>query len=290
MEPDLVRLVLIVLGVLLVVGIYLWDRYKHAPPRRRPRRRRHMPGDLPRAEASPEVPQPDPDPELESDLGIDVDNPAPVQRRATAAKEKASGGRPVREEAPLDPEPEAFDSWSLTAETAGDPQFSMDLSFEAEGRSDYLGHHPGDTVDVERLIVVVNVIGSGAQIGGAALQRACAGAGLEAGEMSIYHRRDPAAGGVLFSVANMVEPGVFPFDEMEGFTTPGVSLFTQLPGVRDGVEIYQDMLDTARHLAANLGAELQDERHNKLTRQMQEHTRERIIEHRRRLRLARSRR
>ena len=152
MEPDLVRLVLIVLGVLLVVGIYLWDRYKHAPPRRRPRRRRHMPGDLPRAEASPEVPQPDPDPELESDLGIDVDNPAPVQRRATAAKEKASGGRPVREEAPLDPEPEAFDSWSLTAETAGDPQFSMDLSFEAEGRSDYLGHHPGDTVDVERLM------------------------------------------------------------------------------------------------------------------------------------------
>jgi cell division protein ZipA len=107
--------------------------------------------------------------------------------------------------------------------------------------------------------------------------------------MSIYHRQDPAAGGVLFSMANMVEPGVFPLDAMDSFTTPGVSLFTQLPGVRDGVEIYENMLDSARRLASELGAELQDERHNKLTRQMQEHTRERVIEHRRRLRLARSR-
>ena len=49
-------------------------------------------------------------------------------------------------------------------------------------------------------------------------------------------------------------------------------------------------LSTAERLADLLHAELQDERHNKLTRQMQEHTRESIIEHRRKIRLARSRR
>jgi hypothetical protein len=38
-----------------------------------------------------------------------------------------------------------------------------------------------------------------------------------------------------------------------------------------------------------LRAEVQDERRNKLTRQMQEHTREAIIEHERKVKLARRR-
>ena len=54
---------------------------------------------------------------------------------------------------------------------------------------------------------------------------------------------------------------------MAAFTTPGLSLFTQLPGVRDGIEIYNDMLAVGGRLATLLHAELQDERHNKLTRQ-----------------------
>ena len=33
MDPDLVRLILVVLGILLVAGIYLWDRYKRSVPR-----------------------------------------------------------------------------------------------------------------------------------------------------------------------------------------------------------------------------------------------------------------
>jgi cell division protein ZipA len=108
--------------------------------------------------------------------------------------------------------------------------------------------------------------------------------------MSIYHCEDPGGRGVLFSMASMVEPGVIPFDALDSYETPGLSMFTQLPGVRDGVEIYDRMLVAARRLAQDLGAELQDDRHNKLTRQMQDHVRESIIEHRRRLQLARSRR
>ena len=275
---------LIVLGVLLVVGIYLWDRYKHTQPRSRPKRRRRVPGDMSGTAAPQEMSSPEPD------LGLDEPASSPAREPAAPVAFSGDEARPARHAPELDPEPVEIDGWSVSADSPADGQFSMDLSFDAEGRSDYLGGHANDADDVERLIIVVNVIGTGAPIGGMALQRACASVGLEAGEMSIYHRLDPAAGGALFSVANMVEPGVFPFDDMDGFTTPGVSLFTQLPGVRDGIDIYENMLDTARRLAVELGAELQDERHNKLTRQMQEHTRERIIEHRRRLRLARSRR
>ena len=41
MDPDIVRLILAVLGVLLVAGIYFWDRYRRALPRFR------MPGRTP---------------------------------------------------------------------------------------------------------------------------------------------------------------------------------------------------------------------------------------------------
>lgn len=279
MDPDLVRLVLIVLGVLLVVGIYLWDRFKRSVPRSRPQRRRRSPAAFDGAETDAAVSTPDaaveaverreqPHSQPPEAQPVDVDRPTPPQP------------------APEGPDASATDDWSdLT--NAAEPQFSMDLSFSAD--ADHGGR--GEAAmpdDIEHLIVVIHVIGRDRPISGPVLEKACAELGLQGGDMSIYHRRGPD-GGVMFSMASMVEPGIFPFDDMAAFETPGLSLFTQLPGVRDGIETYEAMLQTAQRLATALKAELQDDRHNKLTRQMQEHTRESIIEHRRRVRLARSR-
>lgn len=281
MDPDLVRLILIVLGVALVVAIYLWDRLKHAAPRHRPRRRNvAMPAD-PSAPDEALVHREEPSlndvPETVAAMPSEVAEarPAPRAHRADAVS-------------PLDPEPVALDSWATPGRDDA-PQFSMDLSFDAHGDSDYLNTDPALLNDVERKIVVVNVVARDGGFSGGALDRACNGAGLVPGEMSIYHHHDPRSGRVLFSMASMVEPGTFPLDDMAGFVTPGVSLFTQLPGARDGVEIYDTMLATGKHLAKLLQGELQDERHNKLTRQMEEHTRESIIAHRHKIRLARSR-
>ena len=143
--------------------------------------------------------------------------------------------------------------------------------------------------EVERKIVVINIVRRDGGLSGTMIEKACAAAGLSLGDMSIYHRQVTGSGQVLFSMASMVEPGTFPADGMAGFSTPGLTLFTQLPGIRDGIEIYDEMLAAAERLAKLLQAELQDEGHNKLTRQMQEHTRESIIEHRRKIKLARSR-
>ena len=189
----------------------------------------------------------------------------------------------------LDPDPADIGDWS---DTAGDqdPQFSMELNFDAHQDNDYLSTDPALYDEVERKIIVINLVRRDGAFSGAAIEKACSATGLVPGEMSIYHRHDGDSGPVLFSMASMLEPGNFPVGEMQGFATPGLSLFTQLPGVRDGVEIYDEMLSTAERLAKLLHAELQDEGHNKLTRQMQEHTRESIIEHRRKIRLARSRR
>ena len=62
----------------------------------------------------------------------------------------------------------------------------------------------------------------------------------------------------MFSVASLVKPGTLDPAEAEGFATPGLSVFLQLPGPLRPVAAFQDMLDTARGLARALNAELYD--------------------------------
>lgn len=76
------------------------------------------------------------------------------------------------------------------------------------------------------------------------------------GEMSIFHRHQDNAGTgkVIFSMANMVKPGVFDPDTMEQFTTPGVVLFLTLPCYGDALMNFSNMLNSAQQLADDLDA------------------------------------
>ncbi|BDM64935.1 cell division protein ZipA [Shewanella sp. NFH-SH190041] len=80
------------------------------------------------------------------------------------------------------------------------------------------------------------------------------------GEMHIFHRHEDNAGTgkVLFSMANMVKPGVFDPDNMEQFNTPGVVMFMTLPCYGDPVMNFSIMLNSACQLADDLGAEVLD--------------------------------
>ena len=82
------------------------------------------------------------------------------------------------------------------------------------------------------------------------------------GEMNIFHRHEDNAGTgkVLFSLANMVEPGIFDPDHMEQFTTHGVVLFIALPCYGDALRNFSIMLNSAHQLADDLDAELLDGR------------------------------
>jgi cell division protein ZipA len=281
MDPDLLRLLLVVLGVLLVLGIYLWDRYQRAVPPARNRRvieEPTEPGVQQDTPATRDHPA-DADPYWDDPIGSDW--------REGATRGHAAASRASQQLDP-DPDPAAIAAWSTTA-AAEEPQLSMGLRFDAHGDADYLSADPDLQDDVERKLIVIHVASRHGSMAGPAIEQACAAADLELGDMSIYHRRDAATGQVLFSVASMVEPGSFPRDGMAQFRTPGLVLFSQLPGAREGTEIYEAMLEAAAGLATRLQAEVQDEHRNKLTRQMQDHMRESIIEHRRKVRLARSR-
>jgi cell division protein ZipA len=64
---------------------------------------------------------------------------------------------------------------------------------------------------------------------------------------------------------------------MTGFSTPGVTLFLQLPCAISAVEAFDDFVKTAERLAVELGGELRDERHAVLTHQTLMLVRESIV-------------
>ena len=128
----------------------------------------------------------------------------------------------------------------------------------------------------EEMIVVVHVAAPrGRRLSGRDLIPALEEAGLEYGEMQIFHYRDEH-GRAVFSAASMVKPGTLEPERMEEIATPGVSFFLRLPGPRDGVTAFDEMLTAATRVAARLDGELLDESRSVLTNQTAQHTRERI--------------
>jgi len=108
---------------------------------------------------------------------------------------------------------------------------------------------------------------------------------LRFGDMNFFHRHEFEAGrgAIQFSVANMMQPGVFDIDNMSDFTTPGLVFFLSLPGPEDMMKAYDYMLETAQAVARNLGGDVLDESRSALTRQTLEHSRQKIRELERRL-------
>lgn len=103
---------------------------------------------------------------------------------------------------------------------------------------------------------------------------------LRFGDMNFFHRHEYAAGrgAIQFSVANMMKPGVFDIDNMQGLTTPGLVFFVTLPGPDDMMQAYDYMLETAQAVARNLDGDVLDESRSVITKQATEHARQQIRE------------
>jgi cell division protein ZipA len=114
---------------------------------------------------------------------------------------------------------------------------------------------------------------------GPVLLGALAAAKLEFGDMQIFHRIEMVNGQekILFSVANIREPGIFDLSEMENFTSEGVVLFMQVPGSVDAVRAFDAMVESARILADNLSSRICDATHSLITNQTISHMREEVI-------------
>lgn len=132
-----------------------------------------------------------------------------------------------------------------------------------EGRGADTGADAGSSVG---MIVQVYVVAAGRPFPGDRLVATAARHGLFPGDMGIFHRRKDEGGHsvALFSMANLVDPGTFPFAAMRDFQTRGVVLFAQLAGTPSDLLIFDELVQVATALADHLGGVLQRQDRSRL--------------------------
>lgn len=141
----------------------------------------------------------------------------------------------------------------------------------------------------EKVVVVYVGAHEGQRFEGEQIAAALEAVRMVPGEHRIWHRRGRSELGrfTLFSVASMVEPGYLdPQQTLPRLQTPGLAFFLQLPLPVDSEEALDAMLASAYHVSRHLDGLLLDSTRSTLTRQVAEHLREQLREHRRQLHIA----
>lgn len=156
----------------------------------------------------------------------------------------------------------------------------MEINFGDEAIDDMPSMSATDTkitekaTEVEPQVIVLSVVMPEGQVmSGAALLPTLLTLGLKYGEMNIFHRHQDNAGNgkVTFSLANMMNPGTFDLDDIENFSTQGITLFMTLPNAGDAFEVFEQMLNAAKQLAVEFKGQLLDDKRSVMTKQTEQH-------------------
>lgn len=260
MDSNVLRLILLILGIVLVAGIYLWDRRKHVDSRffKRQSVRRNRQHDTSLFDNEE---QPDADSVSEYDENYEGEIVSPVRTRSS---EDVSFS--VNNEQTLDPVSNQMDDLSFSARDAFQ-------EFEAGAK-------------LPTKILQVNIVARNNDISGQMILDLASELDMQLGEFNIFHRMDPKTGKSVFSMANIVEPGSFDPDDMQNFKTPGLTIFSQLPAPVDCVKVFSEMMNVAKRISYIVGAEMQDSTHSVMTSQSIEHERDELVQYKQKLQLA----
>lgn len=162
-------------------------------------------------------------------------------------------------------------SMSFSA-SAGDEQHHQ--QYQAEDET------PQTEAVANEVLILYVLMPEGQDINGAMLLPSLLTLGFKYGEMNIFHRHQDSAGSgeVLFSLANMFNPGTFDLEEMDKLQTRGLSLFMTLPGPGEALQNFNLMHNAAKKLAEEFGGQVLDGQRSMLTVQTVRHYVERIRE------------
>lgn len=227
MDRDTVRIIILVVGALVIAGIYVWGRYRQKILDTLERSSEFDVSEFETEEETEELPWAGSEPEPEAAVECREIDEAPVVSRPS---ETAQGQ-------PAEAVPERHSESASTSGALGAPF----------------------------LIQLRVVKGGGARFPGEGLRDALIDLDLVYGEMGIFHRYDSAYREPLFSVASLVEPGTFPVNDMENFRTPGVVFFFQPAKVPEPLDVFDDLVETCRMLAGVLDGTVLDENRTELT-------------------------
>lgn len=197
------------------------------------------------------------------DMGLEDDTSDSALRRGTGAKVKSFASA-VKQ---ANQRKERGDAIDFSSEFESYPEEVMDIDQVAE--IDQVSD-----IEQEEKIVTVNITARNQKFNGADLKRVFEAHGYKFGKMSIYHCSLEQK--KVFSVANLVKPGSFDVDNMDSFTTPGITLFMRLPVTLDADVAFDFLIREATDLAEELGGQLRDADRSTLSKQTIQHMREEI--------------
>ncbi|BCU07557.1 cell division protein ZipA [Allochromatium tepidum] len=279
MDASTIRLILIVVGAILIVALYLWERHRE--------RRDDYHGDYENDYLIEEVGADEP-------YGVRPNRREPVLDRYDDEEPPVTKpSRPAKSwpRSRTSPEPEA----ESRVEREPMPEDSVDSEEPKPLKTSKAPKPPKNQeppppapkspkrrkVSVpDPLLIQLTVSARRYPFKGPEIMDVAASCGLYPGEMDIFHCLDEFEDEirVYFSMANMVKPGRFPFDDMEEFSTPGLVLFAQLEGDPEDMTILDEMVATARKLAMSLNGDVLDETRRPLTVKKEEELRQAVLD------------
>ncbi len=230
MNQTTLRIILAALGVLVLLGIYLWDRLK--------RRRKVLDETLSTLEAEDE---------LAADE-IDTISINPLEETAAVDLDVLEAEEAILE-APRQPELEVSHSTRK-------PQEKQTQSVPGQPPQ-------AKPAELPEVIQVSIVAPPGKIFLGEQLLEVFDELGLQYGDMEIFHAYE--GNEIQFSVASLIKPGTFPINAMDKFQTRGLTLFFQPPLVSHPAEAFECMIAACHRLAQRLGGTELDDRRQPLT-------------------------
>lgn len=116
--------------------------------------------------------------------------------------------------------------------------------------------------DVPKIITLYVVAAEGQQFYGENVVQNLEALGFQYGEYQIFHRHlDNASSPVLFSVANMMQPGVFDLNNLDQFATIGLTFFMQLPSAGNDLANLRLLIRSVESFAQAVGGFVLNDQH-----------------------------
>ncbi len=169
--------------------------------------------------------------------------------------------------------------------TSGEPKGQVNMALEGSSgeavacmRSEAEGSakKQPQVVEEPQIMIIHLMSEKGKLVKGSELLSTLLDAGLRFGAMGIFHfhKDGNGSGPIIFSLANILNPGTFDLDTMTEMSTPGVTMFVNLDEVHCPETAFNEMLSTANLIAPSLHLHVLDESRSSMTPQTIDHNRQ----------------